>query len=61
MTKGIDEIGDVTVRVEENDQGYLGRGSDTDIIIASAKAYINALNRMLSMKQYEQSNISSGS
>ncbi|MCH2305606.1 MAG: 2-isopropylmalate synthase [SAR202 cluster bacterium] len=61
VTKGIDAIGDVTVRVEENDQGYLGRGSDTDIIIASAKAYINALNRMLSMKQYEQSNISSGS
>ncbi len=53
VTKGIDAIGDVTVRVEKDEQGYLGRGSDTDIIIASAKAYINALNRMLSMQQYE--------
>jgi 2-isopropylmalate synthase len=29
---------------------YVGRGTDTDIIVASAKAYVNALNRLLSMK-----------
>jgi hypothetical protein len=29
---------------------YTGRGADTDIIIASAKAYMNALNRLLSVK-----------
>ena len=56
VTKGIDAIGDVTVRVEKNKQGYLGRGADTDIIIASAKAYINALNRMISMQQHDQNN-----
>ena len=40
-------IGDVTIRIARDDQSYLGRGSDTDIIVASAKAYMNALNRLL--------------
>jgi 2-isopropylmalate synthase len=29
---------------------YLGRGADTDIIVASAKAYVNALNRLITAK-----------
>ena len=50
VTEGIDAIGDVTIRVEKDDQTYVGRGSDTDIIVASAKAYMNALNRLLTME-----------
>ncbi len=49
VTEGIDAVGEVTIRIEVNDQGYVGRGADTDIIVASAKAYMNALNRLLSM------------
>ena len=47
VTEGIDALGDVTIRVEADDNAYLGRGSDTDIIVASAKAYMNALNRLV--------------
>jgi 2-isopropylmalate synthase len=47
VTDGIDAIGEVTIRVEDTEGHiYAGRGGDTDIIVASAKAYINAINRM---------------
>ena len=49
VTEGIDSLGDVTIRIESNSDVYVGRGSDTDIIVASAKAYMNALNRALSV------------
>ena len=48
VTEGIDAIGDVTIRVESEGNAYIGRGSDTDIIVASAMAYMNALNRLIS-------------
>ena len=48
VTEGIDAIGDVTIRIEADGSVYIGRGSDTDIIVASAKAYMNALNRLVS-------------
>ena len=51
VTEGIDAIGDVTIRVEKGGKTYAGRGSDTDIIVASAKAYMNALNRLISITQ----------
>ena len=47
VTEGIDALGDVTIRVEKDGRAYVGRGSDMDIIVASAKAYMNALNRLL--------------
>lgn len=47
VTEGIDAIGDVTIRIELQGNAFVGRGSDTDIIVASAKAYMNALNRSL--------------
>lgn len=46
ITAGADSQGEVTVRLGKNGQVINGRGSDTDIIAASAKAYINALNRV---------------
>lgn len=51
VTEGIDAIGDVTIRVEKDDMTYVGRGTDTDIVVASAKAYMNALNRLLSVEE----------
>ena len=47
VTEGIDAIGEVLIRIESDGITYTGRGADTDIIVASAKAYLNALNRLL--------------
>ena len=49
--KGIDAIGEVLCRIESDGVTYTGRGADTDIIVASAKAYMNALNRLLAGKK----------
>jgi 2-isopropylmalate synthase len=51
VTEGIDAMGEVLIRIESDGVTYTGRGADTDIIIASAKAYMNALNRLLSVKK----------
>lgn len=53
VTEGIDAIGEVLIRIESGGVTYTGRGADTDIIVASAKAYMNALNRMLSMTRVQ--------
>ena len=47
VTSGIDAIGEVTIRIEADAKVFNGHGADTDILVASAQAYINALNRML--------------
>ncbi len=46
ITGGTDALGEVTVRVEEGGRTVVGQGADTDIIVASARAYLNALNRL---------------
>ena len=65
VTKGIDALGEVTVKVEsaservsknpqyesEAHRVYLGHGADTDIVVASAKAYLSALNKILAAKK----------
>jgi len=51
VTEGIDAIGEVLIRIESDGVTYTGRGADTDIIVASAKAYMNALNRLLATKR----------
>jgi 2-isopropylmalate synthase len=51
VTEGIDAIGEVLIRIESQGVTYTGRGADTDIIVASAKAYINALNRSLASRK----------
>ena len=51
VTEGIDAMGEVLVRIESDGITYTGRGADTDIIVASAKAYMNALNRLLASKK----------
>lgn len=51
VTEGIDAIGEVVIRIESDGVTYTGRGADTDVIVASAKAYMNALNRLLAVKK----------
>ncbi|PPD05700.1 MAG: 2-isopropylmalate synthase [Methylobacter sp.] len=46
ITNGTDAQGEVTVRLEKAGRIVNGLGADTDIVIASAKAYINAVNRL---------------
>jgi len=47
ITSGTDSQGEVNVRLEKGGRIVSGQGADTDIVIASAKAYINALNKIL--------------
>ncbi|KAJ1488139.1 2-isopropylmalate synthase [Baffinella frigidus] len=49
VTAGIDALGEVTVRLQDPKSGkvFYGRAADTDIVVASTHAYVNALNRML--------------
>ena len=47
ITTGTDSQGEVTVRIDKGGRIVNGQGADTDIVIASAKAYINALNKIM--------------
>ena len=47
ITSGTDAQGEVTVRLEKGGRLVNGQGADTDIVIASAKAYINGCNKLL--------------
>jgi 2-isopropylmalate synthase len=74
ITEGMDANGDVTIRIEvpdsrgykETAQGrrrrrlFSGRGVDTDIIYASAKAYMQALNKLIDAMKSEQDEVASG-
>ena len=70
VTEGIDAIGEVTIRIQpENGHSYTtnlqtgaqivrtysGHGASTDIIVASARAYMSALNKMLAAQEEEAS------
>jgi 2-isopropylmalate synthase len=48
VTAGIDAMGEVTIRIQHEDRIYSGHSANTDIIVASAQAYLNALNRLFS-------------
>jgi len=49
VTNGTDAQGEVNVRLEKAGRIINGQGADTDIVIASAKAYINAVNKMMAV------------
>ncbi len=51
ITTGTDAQGEVTVRLERDGRIVNGNGADTDIIVASAKAYLNALNKLHDREQ----------
>jgi 2-isopropylmalate synthase len=46
ITGGTDALGEVTVILEEGERRVMGHGADTDIIIASVRAYLNGLNKL---------------
>ena len=50
VTEGLDSIGEVVIRVEQDGKIYTGRGASTDIIVASAKAYLSAVNRLIAQE-----------
>jgi 2-isopropylmalate synthase len=50
ITAGTDAQGEVTVRLEDDQLSSQAKGSDPDIIVASAKSYINALNKLIFKK-----------
>lgn len=54
VTAGIDAIGEVTIRLRHEGKVYSGHSANTDIIVASARAYISALNRLYSALQQQQ-------
>ena len=47
VTEGTDAQAGVTVRLEENGRTVNGQGADHDTLVASARAYVNALNKLL--------------
>lgn len=57
-TPGTDAVGEVSVKVESDTEGtFIGRGASTDIIVASARAYLNAINKVLAARRERQAGI----
>ena len=48
VTRGKDALGEVSIKIKAKNKEVIGRGASTDIIEASAKAYVNAINKLLS-------------
>ncbi len=53
VTGGIDALGEVTIRLRHESRVFSGHAANTDIIVASAQAYVNALNRLYAALQQE--------
>ena len=51
VSAGIDAMGEVSVRVELDEGTFIGRGASTDIVVASARAYLNALNKVAAARR----------
>ena len=51
VTAGTDAQAEVTVRLEDEDRGVVGRGADSDTLVASCRAYVHALNKLLLKRQ----------
>ncbi len=51
VTEGTDAQAETTVRLEEDGKSVNGQGADTDTLVASARAYVNALNKLLVKRQ----------
>ncbi len=51
VTEGTDAQAGVTVRLADEDRTANGQGADTDTLVASARAYVNALNKLLDKRQ----------
>jgi 2-isopropylmalate synthase len=58
VTEGTDAQAEVTVRLEENGRTVNGQGADTDTLVAAARAYVNALNKLLTQREKSVSALS---
>ena len=58
VTGGTDAQAEVTVRLEENGRTVNGQGADTDTLVASARAYVNALNKLVVQREKSVSALS---
>ncbi|HEV2473950.1 MAG TPA: 2-isopropylmalate synthase, partial [Chthonomonadales bacterium] len=47
VTEGIDALAHVTIRIRQGNDVYTGRGASSDIVVASGRAYVHALNKLL--------------
>ena len=54
VTQGRDALGEVFVKIQEGELQIQGRGVSTDILAASAKAYVDAINRLCWKKELQQ-------
>ncbi len=54
VTAGIDALGEVTIRLQHEGRVFSGHAANTDIIVASAQAYVNALNRLYGSSQQQR-------
>ncbi|MBR8827498.1 MAG: 2-isopropylmalate synthase [Gomphosphaeria aponina SAG 52.96 = DSM 107014] len=54
VTAGIDAMGEVTIRLRHEGRIYAGHAANTDIIVASARAYVSALNRLFAALQQKE-------
>ncbi len=51
VTEGIDAMGEVTIRLRKDGKLYSGHSADTDVVVAAAQAFVNALNRLVSRQK----------
>jgi 2-isopropylmalate synthase len=51
VTSGTEAMGEVTVQLEQGGRKMMGRGASTDVIEASAKAYVDGLNRLAGLSR----------
>ncbi len=54
VTGGTDALGEVTVRIQDGGNVFTGRGSELDVLVASTKAYLHAINKMLSQRSEDR-------
>ena len=53
VTEGIDAMGEVTIRLRRDGQLFSGHSADTDVVVAAAQAFVNALNRLVAGQHHQ--------
>ena len=53
VTEGIDAMGEVTIRLRRDGQLFSGHSADTDVVVAAAQAFVNALNRLVGGQHHQ--------
>jgi len=56
VTRGMDALGEVSIKITHEDKTIIGRGVSTDIIEASVKAYLDSLNKLINMMAHVNNN-----